>query len=114
MKKMLIKTIPLFFMLIIFLGFQTEVMALSVPSGSGEIEGVTSIFESVWGTMKLIFQILAIIAIITTGLRYMYSSPDKKADIKTQSIILLIGSIIVFGAEDIVNFIVKITEEVFK
>ena len=37
---------------------------------------------------------------------------DAKADIKKQSIGLVVGAILVFAASTVINFIIKVTEQV--
>ncbi len=43
----------------------------------------------------------------------MMTSADTKADIKKQTVILLAGAAMVFGALEIISLIVKIGEDVF-
>ena len=49
---------------------------------------------------------VAVIATLVLAIRYMYSSPNEKADIKSKLIPCIIGGVLVFGA---VSF-VKIAE----
>ena len=68
--------------------------------------------NKIWGTVTLILQVLAVAAIVFAGVRYMFASADGKADIKKQTIGLVVGAILVFGASMIVNFIVNVTKDI--
>ena len=84
-------------------------------SATGTTEGMDSAnnaIKRVWGTVSLILQILAVAAIVIAGIRYMFASADGKADIKKQTIFLIVGAILVFAASTIVSFIVRVTSEV--
>lgn len=65
-----------------------------------------------WNTVALIIQIAAFAGIIITGLRYMFSSANGKADLKKGLIPLVIGLVLVFGATTIIQLVVNSYEEV--
>lgn len=75
-------------------------------ANNGEvIDTVTGLTYKVWNTVSVVAQVAAIIAIIFAGVRYMFASADQKADIKKQTIILVVGALLVFGAGLVVNLI---------
>ncbi|MEG0220912.1 MAG: TrbC/VirB2 family protein [Clostridia bacterium] len=114
MKKF-IKVLPVVLMLILCL---TTVFAAgtgidtSLPAGGTAAEGVGATMGNVWSTITTVIQVLAFAAIILAGLRYMFASADSKADIKKQTVILIVGAIIVFLAEPLVGFIVTAAESI--
>ncbi|MDD2627642.1 MAG: TrbC/VirB2 family protein [Clostridia bacterium] len=58
-----------------------------------------------WNNFSFIVQILAIASVVFAGVRYMFASADQKADIKKQTIMLVLGAILVFGAVNIMEII---------
>ena len=69
------------------------------------------VINNVWGTVKLILQVLSVTAVIVAGVRYMFTSSAGKANIKQQSLGLILGAIIVFASTEFVNFVVKIVKD---
>ena len=113
------RVIPIVFILMIVVS--TNVLAFgsfdvsqveNIETGTESIESADVAVGKVWNTVVLILQILAVAAVVFAGVRYMFASADGKADIKKQSIGLIVGAILVFGATFVINFIVDITEEV--
>ena len=66
----------------------------------------------VWGTVLLILQILSVAAIVIAGIRYMFASADGKADIKKQTIGLMVGAVLLFGASSVISLITSITSDI--
>ena len=75
------------------------------------VSAKTSILK-VWGTVLLILQILSVAAIVIAGIRYMFASAEGKADIKKQTIGLMVGAVLVFGASGIIGLITNITNDI--
>ena len=46
---------------------------------------------------------VAVIATLVLAIRYMYSSPNEKADIKSKLMPFIIGGVLVFGAVSLVK-----------
>ena len=82
---------------------------LSGGNSSGEITGVA---KDVWATIATIVQILAVVAVVFAGIRYMFASADAKADIKKQTVILIVGAVLVFGATAILKFVESATTQI--
>ena len=110
--KMLMKVMPVMLVLVVC---STSVFGLSatMPSGGTAITGVTNVANNIWSTVSAILQILAFAAIILAGVRYMFSSPDKKADIKGESVAILVGAVLVFAAPVIITFIQNTANSIF-
>ena len=117
-KLIMFKIIPLVLIIMVifntkvfgFENFSTDVMQNLGDNSS--VESVDNAIKKVWGTITLILQTLAVLAIILSGVRYMFASADGKAYIKKQTFGLVVGTVLVFGASFIINFIVNVTEEV--
>lgn len=113
-NKKLCKVCSILFIFIMFLGV-FSVYASMVPNTPGtrnEVTVVTNVAKNIWSTLRVIFQILAISAIIIAGLRYMFASADGKADIKNQTIILIVGAILVFSAVEVAKFVANTANSV--
>ena len=82
-----------------------------LKNAQGASNDVESLVNSVWGTVALVVQVLAIACVVFAGLRYMFASADAKADIKKQTIILVVGAALVFGATYIIEIISNVTND---
>lgn len=69
---------------------------------------------NVWGTVSTIIQVLAVAAVVFAGVRYMFASADAKADIKKQTVILIVGAVLVFGATAILGLVSSTTGSLIK
>ena len=116
-KKWILRMIPVVLVLLVVstnvFAFNnntvTDVMNMGATSNSKTAMGT---IQSIWGTVLTILQILAVAAIIIAGVRYMFASADSKADIKKQTVTLIIGAVLVFGASFVVQIIIGITSDV--
>ena len=83
------KTVLLFCVLIVLCMlvipvYATPDVTVNIPVGDGG-QGSTTLIKTLgktWFTLTRVIQLLAIGAVIFAGLRYMFASADKKADIK--------------------------------
>lgn len=89
-------------------------ISTSFPAASGSISKVDTSVKKVWGTVTTIVQILAFAAVIFAGLRYMFASADQKADIKKGLMMLALGSVLVFAASTVVQFVVNVGKDVLE
>lgn len=64
------------------------------------------------GTIIYIVQILSVAGVVIMGVRYMLSSAEKRANIKAESISLIIGLVIVFATSFVIDLIVTSAEEI--
>ena len=85
----------------------------TAPDKGSEITEVTSLGKDIWSTLTVIVQIAAIAAIVFAGVRYMFASAEDKADIKKQTVILIVGAALVFAAVPIAKFIQSTAETMF-
>ena len=117
-KKILLAIIPVVLVLLVV---STNVFAVSnmfdmssldtAVSGGSASTNATNAVQGIWKTVLLILQILAVAAIVIAGVRYMFASADAKADIKIQTITLVVGAVLVFGASGIINMITSISND---
>lgn len=106
MKK-LMKVLPVVLMVAVVLTSVFADIPVKEPNTGNPIDSVTNLAGSIWGTVVVIVQILAVAAVVFAGLRYMFASADQKADIKKSMGILAIGAVLVFAATTIIQFVVS-------
>lgn len=82
-----------------------------LSNANGASSDVETLVNNVWGTVALVVQVVAIACVVFAGLRYMFASADAKADIKKQTVILVIGAVLVFGATWIIQIIANATND---
>ena len=87
-------------------------VTVNLPGGTSGNDMLNKAVGNVWETFALIIQVLSIGTVVFAGLRYMFASADKKADIKKGLIYLAFGAALVFGATTIVQFIVDFGNEI--
>ncbi len=88
-------------------GFNYE----NVPSTNQE-EILGNPIRRISGTVTYILQVLSVIAVIYTGVRYMFAGADKKADMKKSTIYIIFGLILVFAFTTFINFVIDIQQQV--
>lgn len=59
----------------------------------------------VWSSLILVLQAASVAGVIFAGVRYMFASAEKKADIKASMIHLVVGMVIVFAASSVVGVV---------
>lgn len=114
-KKTVIRVISIVAILMVVL--TTNVFGAITPSNpkeGTEIGKITGLGANVWSTIQVIVQIAAIAAIVFAGVRYMFASADDKADIKKQTVILIVGAVLVFAAVPFAKFITDIANQTLK
>ena len=110
LTKRLVKILPVVLMVCFVV---TSVFAantnIGIPNGaSGSASSTIKIATGkVWATAITIVQILAVASVVFAGVRYMYSSAEKRADIKRGLSYLAIGAVFVFAAASVARFVVR-------
>ena len=71
--------------------------------------GMNTMISKIFGVVQYCCIAAAVIIVITSGVKYMASAPDQKADIKKQAIALVIGAAIIFSISTILRIIANVT-----
>lgn len=79
-----------------------------VLGGVAIIESTTALMGQIFSTFEIIINICAIIGILMVGLKYMFTAPDEKAQIKQKMVPLVIGICLVYSSVKVITFIVDI------
>lgn len=72
--------------------------------------GVGALNQAAGKILSVIYAVAVAISVgmmLVIGIKYMTSSPDQKANLKSRAIPYLIGAVLVFGTANILNFISK-------
>ncbi len=85
----------------------TYAVNASFPSGSSATSALTGAVGRTWNTVSLVVQVIAVATVVFAGVRYMYSSAEKRADIKRGLSYLAIGAVFVFAAASVARFVVR-------
>lgn len=119
-KKIILRILPVLLVMLlvvttnVFAANDTPAISASNPQGGTAIGKITTLGGNIWSTVQVIVQIAAIAAIVFAGVRYMFASADDKANIKKQTVILIVGAALVFAAVPIASFIQSTAQQIFK
>ena len=70
--------------------------------------GVQSILKVVLGVVRIAGMGIAVIMILSFGIKYMASMPADRAAMMKQSVVYLIGALLLFGASFIVGVVAEV------
>lgn len=115
-KKIILRILPVLLVMVLVVTtnvFAANAINADVPAGGEKITKITDLGGSIWSTIQVIVQIAAIAAIVFAGVRYMFASADDKANIKRQTVILVVGAALVFAAVPIAKFIQSTANQIF-
>ena len=118
MKK-LNKILSIFMLVIVVCAFAMPVFAGNITPNFTGFEGSSAgttafgnLFKNAWSTIQTIANFIALVMVVFAGVRYMFASADAKADIKKQTVILIVGAVFIFAAGNIVNLIANAAKTV--
>ena len=82
------------------------------PSSSG----ASSLYKAniILGIFQALGAGVAMVALLVLAIRYMYSSPDEKAEVKKKLIPYIMGGVMVFGATSLVKIVETFTNDILK
>ena len=83
----------------------------NVPTDKGE-EIMSTPIKRISGTVTFALQVLSVLAVVYTGVRYMFAGADKKADMKKSTIFIIIGLILVFAFSTFINFVIDVQQQI--
>jgi len=71
--------------------------------------GMNTMISKIFGVVQYCCIAAAVIIVITSGVKYMASASEQKAEIKKQAIALVIGAAIIFSISTILRIIANVT-----
>ena len=119
---MRLKGIKILILLLVFIFlFQTMVLATNpfdqinpVAPDAGTLTEMNSFRNKLYTIFQIVGTGLAVIGLILLGIKYVYSAPNERADVKKYAIIYVIGAVLFFGAIGIVELLKGFGLELFK
>lgn len=106
-KKIMLKVIPVLFLVFMVFVSTSAIFGITPtdPATGTASGGITTLTGNIWSTAVIVIQTVAIASIVIAGIRYMFAPAEVKSDIKQQTIILVVGAVLVFAAVPIAKFI---------
>lgn len=74
----------------------------------------TTAMNKVLGVVTVLIVTAAIILLIMKGVAFMQAAPEGKAEIKKQLIAIVVGGVIIFGINTIIQTIITMSTEIIK
>lgn len=112
MKKFMLRVMPVLFMALVIWSGTVYGIDVAAPKGNEVSGNLQTVMNKVWGTVQAVVQVLAVAAVVIAGIRYMFASADAKADIKKQTIIIIVGAVLVFAAVPVLTMIQNIARDI--
>lgn len=108
-KKKIYITIITILMLVFCIGnraFALDPISIAEqPDATTGVGELNKLGNAILGVIQYVGLGVAVIAALVLAMRYMYSSPDEKADIKKKLIPFVIGGFLVFGAVQLLKIV---------
>ena len=83
----------------------TDVVGDGTTFGASGVDTFYNVANVVLGIIQYASGGAAVIATLVLAMRYMYSAPDEKAEIKKKMLPFVIGAVLVFGAVSLVKLV---------
>ena len=112
------ETLPSLAVAIVFVYLTDLVLQIFTNNGNGLLDIIVgkTTFEGVkneiWGVIVPIVNVAALSGVIFAGVKYMFASSDKKADIKKQLAPLVIGIILVYSSVNVINVFINVSNDI--
>ncbi len=122
MHKKINKIFVIFITIVFILSISTianadlaeDIVDRSSVDASGRIDGTDALFtlgNKVLTILQFIGSGVAVIATLLLAIRYMYSSPDDKAEIKRKLIPYIIGGVMIFGVTNLIQLAAQFVKD---
>ena len=88
---------------------------ISIAGSGPDLTGVDTLYglgNTILGIIQYVGAGVDVIATLLLAMRYMYSSPDDKAEIKRKLMPFIIGGVLVFGATSLVKIVETFVGEI--
>ena len=90
-----------------------DALGKEINNVSASSEATTAI-NKVLGVVTVLIVTAAIILLIMKGVSFMQSAPEGKAEIKKQLIAIVVGGVIIFGINTIIQTIITVSTKIIK
>lgn len=72
----------------------------------------TNMLRTITVIVKVVGVAVAIVMLLTLGMKYMISAPEEKGEIKKHAVVYIIGAVVLFGAVGLLNIIEMFTKSI--
>ena len=119
MKNKVMKIYCFLFTFSIILMFSTIVFATGIPdmsgvsdigAGAGYAGELGNGIKTILGIIEVVGTGAAIISVTVLGIKYLAAGPNEKVDAKKQMLPFLIGSVLLFSAARVVDYIYDLAQ----
>ena len=86
----------------------------SIGEAFNEVEEISGVISTLIIVIRTVGIIVAVIALIALGIKYITGSAQERADYKKTMVPYLIGAFIFFGLSQIIAFIIEMTAEIMQ
>ena len=90
-----------------------DALGKEINNVSASSEATTAI-NKVLGVVTVLIVTAAIILLIMKGVAFMQAAPEGKAEIKKQLIAIVVGGVIIFGINTIIQTIITVSTNIIK
>lgn len=105
-KTIIVSMICIMLMSTMVYGVNANMYNNIVPDG-----GVASIGNAILGVIRGVAGTCAAISAVVLGIRYVYSAPGDKAEIKKRMMPFVIGSVLAFGSLTLVDMVYQVSKD---
>lgn len=125
MQSKKIKYIMVFFIVVFLINIYIPIIcsaydaesALGTLDNYGRITGNSDIFQDkvgiILGVVQVVGSLIAVIALIVLGVKYMMGTVEEKAEYKKTLLPYFIGAMMVFGISNLLKVVYLVATEVF-
>ena len=78
------------------------------------VDTLYSLGNTILGIIQYVAAGVAVIATLVLAIKYMYSAPSEKADVKSKLIPYVIGGVLIFGAVSLVRIVEVFVGDIIK
>lgn len=122
-KKRAMKIISILFIAIYILSFTSLVFAQEIdplkvvgngpdPAKAGGVSTLYELGNIILGIVQYIGVGVSVIALLILAMKYMYTSPGDKAEVKKKLIPFIIGGVLVFGSVQLIKLVEIFAKEI--
>lgn len=70
-------------------------------------KGVNNIGGTILGVLQVAAAVIAVIVLVVLAIKYIMASPNDKADLKNEVILVVIGAVLIFGGANVLTWVVS-------
>ncbi len=68
---------------------------------------IDSYGSKIMGVVQVVAAVVAVSMVVVIGIKYIMASPNDKADLKNEVILVVIGAVLIFGGANVLTWVVS-------